>query len=361
MEIMKTKLFNLLIILLIIPNLIFAVNKKHFTKTKIIKKEFEVTPNAILKVINKYGNIDLAVWNKNKISFEITITTNGFDEKAVEKKLNQINVLFDVNDNYVSAITEFRQANKWKIWNNKQNVNYEINYIIKLPRTNQIDITNDYGIILLDELDGAANINISYGKLIIGDLKNSANTIKADYIDASTINFIKGGTINTNYSKLDIYKSNIIKLNADYADISFNSIEELDFNCDYGSLKVENGSFIKGTGDYLTMKFGKVKKSLLLNSDFGSIRVNKIVTGFKQVDIKADYTGIKMGVNSDVDFDFMVNLDYANLKIDKDKIVFDKKIEKKSSKKYEGYFNNRNSESNIMINSNYGGVNIFSN
>jgi len=358
---MKTKLFNLIILLLIIPNLIFAVDKENFTKSKKIKKEFDVTTNTLLKVTNKYGNIDMSVWDKNKISFEITITTYGSDEKAVEKKLKQINVLFDANANYVSAITDFEHTNKWSLWSNKKNVNYEINYTIKLPKTNQINITNDYGIILLDELEGSAIIHCSYGKLIIGDLKNVNNTIYADYVDASTINFIEGGTINTDYSKLEIDGANNLDLTSNYSDISLNKVEELNFNSDYGSLKVENGCFIKGSGDYLTMKFGRVKESLNLNSDYGSIRVNKILTGFKQVDIKADYTGIKMGVHTDIDFDFMMKLDYGNLKIDKNKFNFDKKVEKKSSKVYEGYFNNRNSESNIMINSNYGGVNIFSN
>ena len=55
-------------ILLLIPSMMMANNMDgKYTKTKTIKKEFNVNANATVDLDNKYGSIDIQTWDQNKV------------------------------------------------------------------------------------------------------------------------------------------------------------------------------------------------------------------------------------------------------------------------------------------------------
>ncbi|NJN49935.1 MAG: hypothetical protein HC798_00705 [Polaribacter sp.] len=76
-----------------------------------------------------------------------------------------------------------------------------------MPKTNAVDLNNDYGSIYIDVLEGVANINCDYGKIDIGELLAENNSINIDYCSSSNIKYLKSGSINADYSKLNIEKS----------------------------------------------------------------------------------------------------------------------------------------------------------
>src|SRR5690554_5246696 len=98
---MKTiQTYKLLMLFLLIPIIGFAtidpkvdssIKEKH-TKEKIIKKSFHVASNAMLKINNSYGNLDIVTWNENRIEIVVTITTKGNVEDKVQRKLDDISV-----------------------------------------------------------------------------------------------------------------------------------------------------------------------------------------------------------------------------------------------------------------------------
>ena len=82
-----------------------------YTKEKKITKEYTVNANALLKINNSYGNVDVITWDQNRITIEVTVKTNGNDEDKVIKKLNDIDVKFQGDATMVSAITEISESN----------------------------------------------------------------------------------------------------------------------------------------------------------------------------------------------------------------------------------------------------------
>jgi hypothetical protein len=230
-----------------------------------------------------------------------------------------------------------------------------------MPVTNQADFKNDYGSISLNELKGKADINCDYGKIIIGSLYHVDNRINIDYTSNSTIELMNGGNINADYSGLTIEKAKTINLNADYTSTTFENVEDLDFNCDYGNVKVGQGNNIIGNGDYLSMEFGTVYKNLKIESDYGNIKVKRLMKGFESVEINTDYASTKIGLDPAASFNFIMNLKYADFNYDGDNINYSKKTVKNTSKYYEGFVNKENSSSNIEISSEYGGVKFYNN
>jgi hypothetical protein len=238
-------------------------------------------------------------------------------------------------------------------------MNYQIDYKIKVPVTNSVNLTNDYGSISLNEIKGSARINCDYGKILIGSLFHEDNEINIDYTSNSVIEFMNTGKINADYSQLTVEKSKSIKLNADYTDTKIENIEDLNFVCDYGKIDVGSANTIDGHGDYLTMRFGNIYKNLTIEADYGSIKVDKLMKGFELVSVRSDYTGIKMGLEDGISFDFTAKLSYGGFDYDGDNINYLKKIVKSSSKFYQGYVNQENSGSVIDIVSDYGGVKLY--
>lgn len=348
---------------MVLPMLSMAnpINGKwDYEKTKTIKKEFDVNADALLTIKNKYGNVDVISWDQNRVEIEVTITVSGNNESKVIDRLSKINVNFDSSRSAVSAKTIIENSSKgWYNSNNK--MNYQINYKVKVPVTNSVDLNNDYGTITLNEIKGKAEINCDYGKILIGSLYHENNSINIDYTSDSEIELMNGGTINADYSKFRIEKAKNVELNADYTDSEFGQMEDLTFACDYGKLEVDRANNIDGNGDYLTIRIGTVYKNLSIDADYGSIKVNKLMKGFSNVRIHSDYAGIKIGMDSDISFNFIGKSSYGGFDIEGENVTYLKKVVKSNSKYYEGFVQQENSGAKIDISSEYGSVKLYKN
>jgi len=355
---MKTALlYKAFIALLFIPSLVLAYNNdlngKH-TKEKKVHKEFNVNSDATLEIDNSYGNIDIVTWNENRIVIDVTITTNGNNLEKVEKKLDDINIVFSTTSNRVVAKTHFSKSKSFWNWGNS-NVSMKINYVVKMPMSNNVELENDYGSINLDKLEGRAIIDCDYGKITTKELMADNNVLTFDYTKNSYFDYIKSGTINADYSSYTVGKTNDLDIETDYTKSIIEIAEDVTYNCDYGSLTVEKANNIKGDSDYLTLRIGEVYKNVSVTADFGSMKINNMTSNAGDVDIESDYMKITIGYSSGYNFDFDLDLSYASLRGDDD-LEVSKRIEKSSSKKYSGYHGSKGSGNTISITSDYGSV-----
>ncbi|MGB1308358.1 MAG: hypothetical protein ACPG6B_05575 [Oceanihabitans sp.] len=357
---MQTQLYKILTLFLILPMFMVANNnpnnKGKHTKKKVINKEFSVQANATLNVDNSYGNLDIITWNENKIAFEITITTNGNNEEKVIEKLNDITVAFENSPNLVSAKTIFKNNSRsWFSWGKSNNVSMKINYVIKMPITNNVDLSNDYGNITLDKLEGRAKINCDYGKITTKELMAENNSINFDYTQNSYFEYINSGEINADYSGFTVGKAKKLAIVADYTKSEIEIVEDIDYNCDYGSITIQKANNINGNGDYLTTRIGEVYKNVSLKADYGSIKIDQITANAKNINIASDYVGITIGYHADYHFNFKIDLEYASLR-EADGFEFNKKHSDSNDKYYEGFYGNNNTKNQIKIESDYGSV-----
>lgn len=362
---MKTISYKMLFLTALIPAMLFCSNNPDPTgfngrhsKEKKLTKEFKVSADALLKIDNSYGNIDISTWDRNTLSIEVFIRTNGDDQQKVQEKLEEINIEFNQNSAGVSAKTHFsKESSPWwsVLFGNSSNVNMEINYIIKAPVTNSVELNNDYGNIYLDRLTGNSKINCDYGKIDIGELRGNNNTLNFDYSRNSHFGYIKKATINADYSEFTIDSAESIEIYADYSASNLKKVEQLSFNCDYGSLSVDKVKKISGTGDYLNTKIGQVFISADLKADYGSLAIDKIVKGAGNVNISSDYAGIKIGYAQGHPFGFTINTSYGEVK-GLDNFEIEKQNQSSSSKSYEGYHLEHSGKSNLTINSSYANI-----
>ncbi|MEO1010752.1 MAG: hypothetical protein AAFX53_05555 [Bacteroidota bacterium] len=359
---MKTSAYKYLAILLfcVVPIGLMAHNGKlkgRYTKEKTIKKEFNVSADALLKVSNSYGNLNLTSWNENRVLIEVHIKTNGNNEEKVQQKLDDITVDFDASSGMVAAKTIFnsKKGNWGWNWGKNNNVNMQINYTIKMPVKNSVNLNNDYGSIILDRVDGHAKINCDYGRLEIGELRGRNNQLKFDYTSRSSIGYMNSGEIKADYSGFTVEKAGDLMINADYTDATVEQMEHLQYNSDYGKIAVGEANNVLGNGDYVNVKLGTLHGDVDLTSDYGSIKIDNMAEDAGNLTIRTDYTGIKVGYSPQYHFDFEIDTEYAGVS-GKDDFEINISKEKSTSKYYKGYHGSPNSGNKVYITSDYGGV-----
>lgn len=348
--------YKIVFLFLLAPTLIFASNnlKGNHTKTKTIKKEFSVSANATIDLDNKYGSIDIQTWNQNKVTLEIIITTNSTKESKAQDKLDEIHIEFENSNSRVSAKTKIGKSNNWN-WGNNNNVNMDIQYIVRMPQSNNLVVDMDYGDVMLNKISGKTAINLDYGKLIAGEFLSDNNSINLDYSQGTSIEYLKNGDINTDYSTLEIERAGNIDLVADYCTISIKKVNDIDFNLDYGNLTIGDAHSINGVSDYTNLKFGKIADYLSINADYGNLKVDAMGANFSKVDIDTEYIGVKIGVDSDSSFKFYGHTEYGDINVP-DAMDITSRLEKNSSTEIEG--NYKGSDGKMIIHTQYGSIKI---
>ena len=335
--------------------------KGKYTKEKTISKEYDVNSDAVLKVSNSYGNLTLTSWNENRIVIEVLIKTNGNNEDKVQKKLDEITVAFEASSDMVSAKTKFNKDKGWGWnWGSNGNVNMQIDYTIKVPIKNSVHLSNDYGNISLDRIDGYAKISCDYGRLDIGELHGRNNDLNFDYTSKSSIGYIRSGNIRADYSGFTIEKAGDLVLNADYTNSNIGEMNNLQYASDYGNLVVGTADSVTGSGDYINVKLGTVNGNVEINSDYGSVKIDNMAADAGNINIHSDYTGIKIGYNPNYHFDFEITTSYADVS-GKEGFEIGISNEKKGDRYYKGYYGSANSGKNISITSKYGSVSFTKN
>ncbi|WP_350287075.1 hypothetical protein [uncultured Croceitalea sp.] len=336
--------------------------KGKYTKEKTIKKEFNVNSDALLKVKNSYGNLNITSWDQDNVMIEVHIITNGNNEDKVKDRLNEINVDFENSSSLVSAMTRFGDRGRnwgWN-WGKRNNVSVKVNYTIKLPVKNSVHLSNDYGNIYLNRIDGHAKISCDYGKIEVGELRGRNNELSFDYTSRSTFEYINSAKISADYSGFTIEKAGDLTVSADYTNSVVKEMGNLVYSSDYGSMEVGSVQNVSGNGDYIGIKLGRVYGNVDVTADYGSVKIEKMTEEAGNLDIRSDYTGIKVGYDDGYNFDFEITTEYAGVS-GKDDFTINISKEKSSEKYYKGYRGSQGSGNKVNIDSEYGGVSFYKN
>ncbi|RIV45005.1 hypothetical protein [Flagellimonas pelagia] len=365
---MKALLFkNILFALALFP-IALQANVDHgnmdgkYTKEKTIKREFNVNADALFKVTNSYGNLNITSWNENRVEIEVHIKTNGNNEERVQDRLNEIDVDFENSNSMVSARTLFGDRNNgwgWN-WGRRNSVSVQVNYTIKLPVKNSVNLNNDYGSIFLDRIDGHAKISCDYGKMEIGELRGRNNELRFDYTSRSTFDYINSAEIVADYSGFTIEKAGDLTIKADYTNAVIEEMGNLSYSSDYGSLEAKEVKNVEGNGDYIGVKLGTVHGNVSIVSDYGSLKIDRLAPDAGNVEIRTDYTGIKIGYHPDYHFNFEISTEYAGVS-GKDDFEINISKEKSTEKYYKGFYGSENSGKRVSITSDYGGITFYQN
>ncbi len=333
-------------------------------KKKTITKSFTVDAKDKLAINNQHGEVKVELWNKNEIKVDITITGYGNSEKKAQELLDNVEIIDKREGEKISFKTLIDSDNdswswgnnwSWKSDKKSEDCNcpatkkgVEVNYMIYMPRTNSLVVSNKYGKTIIAQFSAPLRVTSNYGSFTSDRLTGADKDIFVQY-GSSNIKQMDDGDLHIAYSKLNIDKADNLKLTNNYGSVTLDDINNLD-----------------GTFQYSSGKIGRINETGKLSISYSDgVQLSELSKTLKSLDIRSNYTAVKLPVNGDVNADFEVTTTYANFRYPQGKLTFtvnpdendddDRKMGWQSTKTYKGKIG-KGSNTKITIKTNYAGV-----
>jgi len=322
---------------------------------KIIEKSYKVHAGATLHVENERGNIAISTWDKPQIDIMVRIVVKGDDRNFLRQRVDEIKLYFSHSLDNVQARTEIGEQGWWSwLWGEESQV--VVHYTIFMPVDGNVQLTNDYGDISLDSLNGRCEINCDYGNIDLGHI-NGRTELNLDYSPASTIGFTQSLEMNVDYSKITVGSVGRAEVNADYCTVTIKKVDRLDYNGDYGALQVAQVNSIAINADYVDLELGRLSESLDYKGDYGSLNVQTLMPGFEKIALKSDYVSIYIGIHPEAAFRIQGEDSYTNLSTDNE-IAIHVEEREGSSSSFSGFYLHPKAVSLIRTDMSYGNLKL---
>ncbi len=337
----------LLSLLVVFPTM---ANDEIFEKE--FNKSFKVNKDAQLDVKNKYGSINVKVWDKKEIKIHVIVSIEKYSNKSKATRLfKDIDVKITGGRDQVEAITSIP---KFRMSNLKMN----IDYTLYIPKTISLNLYQEYGNMnISDAFDGNTQLVVKYGNMNVEVLNNMQNEIKVEY-GKLIADYIKNARVKISYSSLNIDGADKLSVRSQYCSrFRIDKVNYIDHQSDYDDVKIDFAKVVHIKSDYSSLNYESIEESLEAELDFGELEVEHLSKGFSLFKVSSDYAGVEVDVEDGASFQIEVFTDYGKF------YCFDKKNiekEKKSfnSYNYRGFVGNKNSASKIYITADYANIDI---
>ena len=305
---MKVLTMKCSLLLLFIPLLGLSGNKGQQVE-KSINREFNIQSNGLLGINNRYGSIDIAIGEGNKVKMDILITVEAPSTKKAQEAMDRISIEFDEGTNRVQATTEIESSSSWSTWFDNDNVDIEINYTVLAPVDVYLDLVNKYGDIYVETTNRDLKIDLGYGDIRLGDI-NAKLSLDMAYSEGTTSR-IQDGDLDLSYSDLAMEDAQSVNLDMKYTDLVMGSATRLKVVSSYSDLHGKDVDEVMYSGKYDDLYFERVKtidvesgysgmeiEGLSQSGNFemryGDLRVDNIGNQFTKLNINTSYTGVEL-------------------------------------------------------------------
>jgi hypothetical protein len=349
---MKTALKIALFTLLFLFLLGIKGVKAHDEFTKVIKKEFAINPDAQLTINNRFGKVHCTNWDKNIISIEVTITVAASNQDEAVKRFNRISIDFTDSPSAVSAITNFQEG--------KSSVKgqFSIDYLVTMPVTISLDLTNKFGDIYINEVQGKSRINLGYGNLEAKKLGNSDNLLDIKFSKAQ-VNWIKGAVLMLKYSEMNLDYAGSLRMDSKFSDLDAEKIIALNMNFEGGKLNMENSSAVESKSKFSDIDIQRIEQSLNLDIQYGNCDVHEMPANFTSVNIRNKYGDVSIGLSEQAKYTLEADLKFCELDFPSDKAKFSFRSTTPTANTYKGTIGGTDAPvSKVVVHSEYGNVNL---
>lgn len=363
---MKTKKFKLttsiLLFFFIFANLATFAAKDEYSKK--LYKEYDVNDESVLVISNKYGNVEMINWSKQKVSIDVRITVDHRDEEKAKELLEYLNVEFKEEGNKIYAETNIDNKFNKKGWFfnfGSDSKEFSIDYTVKMPKSINLELINKYGDVFIDEITGYAKVLVKYGNLkankILRDNTKPLSQVELAYSEGSIeeVNWLK---VKLKYSpKFQIERSKAVIAETKYSEIKIEENSSIVCESSYDQYDIGTISNLVCESKYTDINIKKLSKKLNITNKYGDIEVDEIPAGFEEIKVYNKYGQIDLKIAKNASYQIKGEAEYAKIDIPgKGKV---NRIEENTELSIEGYVGtNANSNSKVNIDTKYGNVDL---
>ncbi len=252
---MLQKVFSLIL-------LVSCLSARAADKTKTYHKSYPLAAGDNVRIHNKFGKVDVHLWDKPEIQVDITITVSGGDDDEAARLLDRISV-DDKKESNGSVYFETVIDNEDQKGHGDNRRKFTIDYSVSMPATQPLHLSDDFGSITIPDYKGTVELSSKFGSIETGHLA-SVKSLDVQFGKA-TIAGMHDGELTIKFSKAEISEmSGDIHGAFDFCDVmrlsATTGLKSLDIDNSYTSLHVSLASGIPASFNIST-HFGNMENA----------------------------------------------------------------------------------------------------
>ena len=342
---MKTQNFKLLIIILLVTS--FQLHAERISKR--IYKSFPVSQVSKLEISNKYGNIQIDDNRKDSVVIDVLVWVDGTGSRS-QRVLDNIEVNISTSGNTVSASTEFR--NNF----NNNNQNFSIDYRVSVPADRDLNVSQKYGSVNMNNLTGKGVFDIKYGDIRAKNLLSPQLSMDIAYSKA-TVEATKDLNLTIRYSNFSSGKGENLTFDSRYSLLVLGDCNDVNLDSKYDDFRCGTLNNLTTNSMYTGYKIDKLLSSLVLNNGYGGFNIRSVAANFKSIKVSSRYADIKLGIEPGASYRLDGNVRYCGLKHPTGKL--NQSREDTSYEVHGTIGESESPKSTVTIESSYGNVSLM--
>lgn len=331
-------------------------NTEEPVKSKTFTKSFAVNQSDKVSIVNQYGTIQIKTWDRKEVKVDVDIKAYSNSDTESQSLLNQVSISADKEGDQVILTTRMEKGTGGNWGNGNRNGKkwrreVKINYVVYMPATLALTMTQSYGNISVPELSGAVSVRLQYGDFSAVNLNSNSNYINVQY-GKTSIHTLNKGVIKQQYGPgLTIGIAGTLDLDAQYAAVNINTIkgnavikqqygsglvigivENLDIKAQYadvtvntvrGNAKIDQQYSNLNIGTVLTLNLntqyttatiGTLRGNAKVDMQYNSLSIAEVTNGCRSLTLEGSYLNSIINFNDNFNADFDVNISYAPFK-----------------------------------------------
>jgi hypothetical protein len=320
------------------------------------ERTFDVNKNPSLNINHSFGNLTLKNWEKNEVSIKITASAETSNEEKAEELFNY--VVWDVNGNK-SEVNASCKLSKKSNGNKHGQLNFEME--VFAPKTMVLNLKHQFGNAYVEDIEGDASISSEYGSINIGTVSGSESKLRVSFGSGKIDNF-GGGSIEVNYSSLDLGEAGDTRMQIDYSEVKADRIEKINLSLEGGGLILGSTNSIYGKSKFSNLEIDELSQSLDVVTGYGNFHVRNISKDFSEISVKNSYGSTKLYIDESATYTIEAETVHCSMGYPDYMADFTHKEKSISTSYYKGVIGKGSSPTGkVYIESKYGGTDLYAN
>lgn len=289
----------------------YAVQARERREEVEISKRVEVSlateTDVKVELTNKYGRIEVRTWARDSVWMQAEITASGKDREQAEKVLSRVDVRYQESRRYFMAQTEYQKGDsRPALISSFMNMlsdtrsalidqsNVKVDYTLYVPEKARLDIENKFGDVLLGNFDGDLRLDLSHGNLRADALTGEDVRLSLSFGEGQ-VRELRAPRLNAKFAKLFFDKASTLSwrgVSSELQLVEAQRIELSDSRKD--AIEVEFLQSLEGSAQFSRLEVGELSHHMNLSTEFGSLTVGKLKTGFSGVELNTQSTDISL-------------------------------------------------------------------
>ncbi|KPK84532.1 MAG: hypothetical protein AMS27_09590 [Bacteroides sp. SM23_62_1] len=275
-----------------------------YTESKKIIRSFPVYPDTRLDVSNKYGKIHVVQWKKDSVRVEIDLFVRSTSMSKLDRIMDNIDFDFTGTNYYVIASTRF--ASKYNTFFSDlrdlsgniipSNNDVEINYTVMVPSSININLSNKFGDIYIDDLKGTVTVSLSNGDIKVNRLEGQSN-INLNFGNG-IINYLNNANINLVYSDFEIKSAGQLSIESKSSKIRIYQADILKTQSSRDKYTISELNNLFGDSYFSDIWIYKMNEEINYTPRYGDLKIDSVRRDFSFININSEYADLYIIFNS---------------------------------------------------------------